>query len=773
MLAPYQQAAHRMAVANDFVEAVRQSDWDRADRLQPELAGVMSDEIHRSSASLHMQRERWAEAAESWALVTQSDVDVQMRLKLCKNLADLKQHRYEIYKSISQADVSEDYTITPSTCGKPSILARKPGGGGVMLCGGPDPDVTVATVIKQIDKSMNSAESLALLSIGDGYLLKALAADKRKYFLDREQAIFVFEPDPRLALACMLLHDYSGPNGPIQQRRIQWYVGPKWLEQYRLDALTNRCLPFPNTTLKLGINPAPIEQGVIQVIGELSAMDRKYAKEVSDYYASLPADHFEKMLSNNPPRMPRILLMTTRFSTVLQYSTRDTAEAFRQLDWDAQVLIEAAPYEMLSRVGIRKTLAEFKPDLIFQIDHNRAEQGDLLPANVPFVNWIQDLLPNLMNKQAGERIGLRDFVLTPSLQRWVDDFSYPRRQCLEFRKLTRVPHRPIGWSSRADRVVYVSTWSQTPQQMMEELLRTETGKSKEIVQAACQRMIETYKAGQSLATMGEVRRLLIDVMREQECTAEEATIRTTATRLFDRLNNLLFRQQGLFWASKACKQLNLNLEIYGNGWSKNPDFASYAKGTIAYGDDLEELTRSAGIYLVLEPFVCIAHQRLLDSLVAGGFCISRHHPANQLIPQMIELLNTVDESVVTESQLRKALHGAALKQLQDTLDGFHVADLSPHSVDHVALIRQLMQSGFLSASGILLPELNQTTFNTEAQMKQLFTRFTRDDMHRTQIAKKQRQFVESNYSYASGIKRMISFLHDRLSTENQVITKAA
>ena len=49
-------------------------------------------------------------------------------------------------------------------------------------------------------------------------------------------------------------------------------------------------------------------------------------------------------------------------------------------------------------------LAEFKPDLVFQIDHLRYEHGDLFPPELPFVCWIQDHLANLRTPEADRPI---------------------------------------------------------------------------------------------------------------------------------------------------------------------------------------------------------------------------------------------------------------------------------------------------------------------------------------------------------------------------------
>lgn len=740
--------------------------------MRDELGAMLSDECLAALSTLHLHRERWAEAAEAIGHLKQPTHAHRLQLTLARNLDALRTHRPGVYRIVADAEIGSAYQIHPSKSGTPSILAVRPDGSRILLAGGADPQAAATQVVGSLKPAYDRGTPLAVLSIGDGHVFNAITRNSPTLQLGRRQAIFLFEPDPRLVFACMLLHDFTGPTGPIESQNVMWYVGPKWAEQFRLDILTDRYLPFPQTTIKLGHSPGPIEQALQSALGELGAVDIRSSNEVRSYYAPLGAKDFAHAIAREAGRAPRVLLITTRFSTVLQYSTHDAADAFRQIGWDAHVLIEPTPHHGLSRVGMRRTLAEFKPDLVFQIDHNRFEHADLIPNNVPFVNWIQDLLPHLMTPETGRQLSVRDFVLTPSLQRWVDEYAYPARQCMEFRKLTRVPIRPVSWSSRSERVVYVSNWSQSPAQIRSELIRAESGKTRDVIDAACQRMVTIYESGRSLSTQGDVRRMLIDVMRELQLSADESLIRHTTARLFDRMNNLLFRQQGLRWAMRSCDLLGLDLQIYGNGWNAQPEFADRAQGPIRYGEELESLTREAGINLVLEPFVCIAHQRFLDAVIAGGFCLVRENPANQNIHSLIELLAAARD-VKNAVQLRAALPETHIEQYEQTIAACDAVDGSPGGVDHVTLVRSLQASGLLPTTGPMIPMLGKTTFDSPDQLFQRLARFTRDDNLRSEVAHAQRHYIEQRFSYAAGMRQVAAFVRARLESESAPASLAA
>ncbi len=768
------QSADRLVLIEDFNTAVRAAEWERADQLFPELSGILPDNCLQACATLHMQRERWQQAADAMTLIKSQSPESKLHLMLCKNLASLRTYRPEIYRIIADADVKDAYKVHPSASGLPTIALIGENQKLALLCGGSNPKQAAIDLRQKLEPQFKSGEPLGLLSIGDGYILNQLTRTPLPLFLGRKQAIFLFEPDPRLVLATMLIQDFTGAGGPIESANVQWYIGPQWAEQFKVDILTDRFLPYPQITIKAGYNLAPVEQTLQSVLLELGKHDAAAIASINHYYSTLPEDHFEEIFSDSPSRQPRVLLLTTRFSTVLQYSTRDAADAFRQIGCEAVVVIEPTSHHMINKNAIRKIMADFKPDLIFQIDHNRFEHGDLFPPQIPFVNWIQDLLPHLMTIQTGRKIGLRDFVLTPSLQRWVDDFEYPVNQCIEFRKLTRIPQRPLSWASRSNRVVYVSNWSQTPEMMKAELVAGLSGAQLEVMEKVGQKMIGIYQAGQSLTTFGEIRRVLIEQMNLEGIGGNEAIIRKLTTRLFDRLNNLLFRQQGLRWAAKISRENDLQLEIYGLGWEKNIEFSQFARGVVNYGESLEELTRNAGINLVLEPFVCISHQRCLDALAAGGFCLQRYNPAIETIRSVIECLATVSPDIGDAKSLEAALSNDFDRQkLKQAMDNLQSADVATDAVDHVAIVRGLQHSGFLPMSGDILPNIDQVIFKNYEEMRLQMIRFSRDDALRSEIARSQRLAIQSRYSYTAGMKKLIDFLGQQLRHRPLKLEQAA
>ena len=88
------------------------------------------------------------------------------------------------------------------------------------------------------------------------------------------------------------------------------------------------------------------------------------------------------------------------------------------------------------------------------------------------------------------------------------------------------------------------------------------------------------------------------------------------------LHRVLHARQALRWAADAAAELGLGLSIYGEGWEDDAELAAFARGPLGYGVERERLVRDVKINLCVEPTAGVGLP-LLDTLVAGGFCLSR------------------------------------------------------------------------------------------------------------------------------------------------------
>lgn len=754
------------ASPGDFIAAVRENRLEEAEENLAALPEPIPVPARRAAAELHLRRRRWREAAELLADLPDRDASTELRRRLAENLATLQRHRPDVYDALINCRLDNHYTIAPAKSGKPTIFFRDGAGGSLCLSPGLDPMAAVEKARSALRLEQESGQPIALCGFGDGYLLDSLARHSPELLLGRQQAVFVIEPDPRLVMTALMLHDYSGAQGPIEQARFQWFVGPDWDKQMRRVLAEDLYLPFPESNVRQTASANEIEAKLADILRELIAIDRQVEAKVATHDAQLTREQLAEVFGAKPSRPPRVLLLTTRFSSVLQYSTADAAEALRRNGCETHVIIEPTPHHSLRRHAIRKAVLDFKADLVFGIDHLRHEYEGIFPAKLPYVCWIQDHLPNLTDPSAGEKVGPRDFVLTLASSFYVTQFGYPKRQIVDMPLLSRRCERPSSWVQNGDDLAYISNWSRPPQTGVEEVLANFNAapELRAVMSIVCERALETYQRDESISTPFEYRQLLDDVLASQGGTIHDEALKSRIiSLLFDRLNNILYRQQSLKWAAEIADQLGLKLGIYGQGWEKHPELSRLARGPVKPGADFEALVRRTKINLQLEPYACFSHPRLFNGLFAGGFFLVRDHAWNHLPAELLEFMKEhLPEQVETTADALRLIAPQDRSQFEALLR--RCASVGEQA-DAVEFVRSWERAQLLVPGAQALPRLNDVTFNDRATLEHAIRRFVDDRGMRDEIVEQQRGAGEARLSYEAGLRRMMSRIGELIGRE--------
>jgi hypothetical protein len=107
------------------------------------------------------------------------------------------------------------------------------------------------------------------------------------------------------------------------------------------------------------------------------------------------------------------------------------------------------------------------------------------------------------------------------------------------------------------------------------------------------------------------------------------------------------------------------------------------------------------------------------------------------------------------------------------LDDCAAIDATAGAIDQIANTCRLQENGFLPRRGPMLPLLDQVTFSSAESLQLALARFAREDSARHDIARAQRQAVESRYGYAAGMRRVVQFIAARLQAETIAGNRAA
>lgn len=747
---------------------------ERDDRARAEQI-LKSAPLERATliqaADRMMAQAKWGAAA--WLLAKVPDLNGQEQVKrqVSRNLDSLLRFRPALYRLILSSPSNPAYGIGISKTGMPTVAIQIKGTR-VSLSPGNDPEAALTQALSQIRTAVEAGRTIGLVGLGDGYLLNHLAHSPPALYMDEQLPVYVFEPDPQLVLQCMMIHDYSGPQGPIEQPRVQWFVGQNWDAEYEKCLCDDPFLACPTMLVGQSIGTQDIGRRLAAIAKKMAAMDEANAREIEAYYGSYDPGRLGTLLTSSAQRKPRALFLTTRFSTVLQHSTRSMAAALESLGWETQIVIEPSAYHRGYRHAIRRAIVEFKPDLWFQIDHLRYEHDGLLPANLPAVCWIQDHLSNLMSSDAGRSVRETDFVLTDAGSTYVHKYGYPAEQIIALTKLTQAA-APAVYTARSKTnrdIVFVSNASGTPENLLQTVLDNSRGsqRDREFLQECVQRARTVFESGQCLATYSDCCNLLRAAQADLKFELDEAGFFNVSRWLTHPLADALYRQQALRWAAQAADDLGLSLCLYGKGWDQNREFNRFACGPVAYGKALDELTTRSAINLQVVPYLSL-HQRLLDGISAGGFFLIRQHESDIVPQQMLDLLEQyADASVRTLPAAHAAMPSSASDQFEQLVQGCIRTLCSQGSEDPIEMVRHWQEAQILVPGEGILPHFDQVSFTDSASLRQRIEQFIANPELRQSIIDEQQQSIASRLTYRAGLSRVVSRVAELLEKSRQI-----
>ena len=299
----------------------------------------------------------------------------------------------------------------------------------------------------------------------------------------------------------------------------------------------------------------------------------------------------------------------------------------------------------------------------------------------------------------------------------------------------------------------VATYGQTP--VSEELVRT-----------CCGRIVATYDSGTSLPTYSAVCATLNVMLSDLHLRLPTEDYDRLARWLTHPFNDALYRQQALRWAAGAARDLGLTLALYGKGWESHPEFAGYARGPVAYGEPLAQLTRRSRINLQIVPYLCL-HQRLLDGLMAGGFFLVRAHPADVGPAALLDFLDSnVGPSVRTTPAVEASLPMSLRERFDALLVQCRPCLCTTGQEDVVTMVRDWQEAGQLVAGEGPLPLFGETSFDDAYGLRERIERFIDAPLRRQEIASAQRHSVGARLTYDAGIRRVVQQI-GRLMSEAQ------
>jgi hypothetical protein len=655
---------------------------------------------------------------------------------------------------------------------------------------------------------------IAFDGAGYGWVLVRVLESTERTLHNFSTAVYIVEPDPVSACILLNLQDLRP-----WQNRIRMFAGPDALREFEDALKTHRHWDIPGTMVGEQINLRPalnLQATVAAAAQKRTQEDAALAAEVAAHYSAIPiatwAARFEE--ANAGKHRLKVLGMTSRYTTVLQYSMDELGEAIRAAGHDFVLCKE--PDDQSSNVPEVQIIAEHKPDLLVMISRLRSE-NPRLPKNMPALCWDQDNLPCMRTDAARNGLDAFTYVAGAGARIGYEQLGWPRENCI-LAFLAAATHRyhygPVSEELLARHrctFSYASNASVSPEALTAELRLNYAGdhRAAEIFDRAAQTILARSKAGfawdskevaqlvdscgdesayekseLAMAGRAEIRPLTQENRglppstkkddptdashaRSEGDSLMSATVRQEMILHLRTISDRAFRHVALGWVVEYCEKNKTTLRLYGKGWESTPRFAPYAAGFLAPGEEMRAVYRASDINLqIIE--TGFLHSRALDGLAAGGFFLNRLAPGARDIDQtekarLIMARRAIETGCVTYAQLDASTDPLI------TRGWAYARSVIPLGKPHDRC-RMLDIWEAAPSEEAQCPHLNEITFESQEQFNQLADQYLAGPDLRARMAQQLRQVVVERFSYDARWKQFLSGIASGLRQSADAIT---
>jgi hypothetical protein len=594
--------------------------------------------------------------------------------------------------------------------------------------------------------------------------------------------IDVLEPDAGDAVIWLHVVDAADP---LRSGRLRLHVGADAGAAYVRSRQADLARGAPTHVIRCarpgGALPetgAPFRTRVEAAAAEVR---RKLRARQDDFYAGATPEAWGRRFAAAGGRAPlRVLIFTTRYSTVLRHVARDLARAFGRAGATCRAVTE--PYDAAAVVDVWTPLAAAPVDLVILLNHLRRDLASDLHPSLPVAAWSQDYTPAIWSRDAAATLGPLDLLVSRGTAALEARHGYDRARMLESSNLTdpeTFSAAPLPESAlapyRCD-VAYVGHGSATPAALVEEIAAGAPAV------AACLRAFLDLARRElaarrflplvaRIALLDEAARSVPGVARG---TILDAPLVEAAHRVYDRL----LRHETLEWCAAWARRTGRTLRIHGRGWDAHPALARWAAPEIEHGEPLRALAQAAAVTLQVHGYDSL-HQRLLDACAAGGLVVTRFNPVDFLPAPLAVLRRELESqpgsdlaSLVARArrdrEVRRALRRverlsglrlapAADAQRRAQIDLLARSAVPPGGGEDAgleALVRSHQLAPRRTAGEI--PGFARTVFATPRRLGAILDRFAGDPAARRRIAAPMRAHVAAHFTYDGLVARIVA-----------------
>lgn len=533
------------------------------------------------------------------------------------NIAALEKIDPSLAEEIKHCSWCDDYTILHYWSGLHLLVFSKK----ILL-------ILNDPVIKSLTQPVTQRSPITFSGIGTGQELRFCLAHQVDLLHGMTRPHYLFEPDPRKIKLLLHLDDFS----KFFETKELIIFGGAGLQQRARELFGT--LRYSPPRLIVG-PPQEIKSYVNDIICQIN--NSCDIERVKNYYAS---DEFRQRLRSvaDGRIMPRILVVTCRWTTFLKYCAHDFRRAFEKLGCETRWIIEEDDVQHHSVALDWREFEQFKPDVVFSVSHARPT-SPYAPRQLSFIGYIQDRVGAIFKlPDLTEHIQPHDLFACQAghLQSYLHSKNVPRHQTF----VLPVP---------ADENIFHPLPQDHPraERFTVDISFVKHGHPHPDV--VYQKFLDQYLAPTPNQKLAKKLKIILDQLY-QNCRntgakhpAEKDMLEFVMSCITDTADDN-FRKQIqhlviLFnikvctaaWRAQFLEALaasNLQARLYGKNWQQYPALQHLSHGPAAHKEELNCVYNFSRINLHINN-VNTMHQRLVECALAGGFIMTAYIPPDK------------------------------------------------------------------------------------------------------------------------------------------------
>jgi len=479
--------------------------------------------------------------------------------------------------------------------------------------------------MKPIEKNSGLNKLIPLLGeIYDaGFISAMIESSSRISYLSQKHPVYLYYHDFDEFADYLQIIDFSYI---LNAGRAVFIFGGEELD----DVMADPQIPLPGFTF----SPSQADEDAVNVLFN-SAIKKKTEtherniREIADYYSNLSPGDIVKKINESTVRVG---VITSRFTSAVQYYLRDCCRALDKLGIENETLIEKSDIHSLGEYSHVAFVNSFKPDIILVINHFRWEEP-LLPAQIVFVSWLQDLLPHHFEKESAAKVGPLDFVLNQfSGHREFQEIGYPEKQMI-FGPITVNPDIYRRYELTEKEIADYSS---------DICVISNSGN----VEETFEKYLKNYESNQHFEILKNIfvniyQKIYDDIYNEKAdyhaldptrnlftCELERACLMITQENIQKIANEFrvniiceIYKFVPVTWLHER----GYKMKLWGKSWNSHPVLKKYAMGVAKNGETMSRILNATKIAVGLHGLLTL-HPRLMETILSGCLYIGNHIP---------------------------------------------------------------------------------------------------------------------------------------------------